>query len=76
MDVIPQNKKYAVVLLAPIKKGEFGYFNLQYMDNSLYYSNIEEMMENCIHSGYISRLRATILAYQYNKKQNKIMEDL
>lgn len=69
LDVIPQNKENAVVLLAPIICGEYSYFNLQYKDNSLWYGTIENMMEHCVHNRYISRLKAKILIHRYYKNK-------
>lgn len=71
VDVIPQNKHNAVILLAPTIKEKYSHFNLQYKDRSLYYGTIEGMMEQCITCGYISRLRANIRILQYHRKSRK-----
>lgn len=72
LEVIPQNLKYAVVLLAPTKNSPYSYFNLQYMDKNLYYHSIEKMMEHCVDYGYVSSLRSKIIILRFNRTKKKL----
>lgn len=76
VDIIPQNKKDAVVLLAPISEGEYSYFNLQYRDKSHYYGTFESMLEACVHYKYVSKFKAKRIKKRYKKLNIKIMEEL
>ncbi len=67
VEIIPQNKTDALVLLAPLKTKEHSYFNMQYMDKSHYYISFESMVNACIKYKYISKFKGKRLIKRYQK---------
>ncbi len=62
LEVIPQDKKEAVILTAPKSFADYRYFSLQYNGNKFYYGTIEQMMDYCVAHGYLNRKASDKLA--------------
>lgn len=65
LDIAVQNEKHAAVLLAPINRARDKYFCVQYMGNSYYYGSIEQMLDICVETGYLTRREADRLLTDY-----------
>jgi len=57
-----------ITLLAPRKPhSQNVHFNMQYQGESYWYGSMEQMLDMCVHNGYISSFRAKLLIRRYNK---------
>ena len=69
LEVFPQNKKEAVVLLALKDTSKDRYFNLQYEVTNRYFPGIEEMLDYCVKHKYFSKFRVKRIMKYYQKKE-------
>lgn len=65
LDIAVQNEKHAAVLLALIDRARDRYFCIQYMGNSYFYGSIEQMMNICVETEYLTRREADRLISDY-----------
>lgn len=71
LDIAVQDKKNAVLLLAPRDITTDKFFCMQYRGHSYFYGSIENMMESCVKCRYLSRAAAKRLTRKYHKSAGK-----
>lgn len=69
--VVPQSHEDAAVLLVPRNAGENKYLNMRCRGGSYWYCTIDQMMQDCIDRGYISRIHAAWLKHGYEGFRRK-----
>ncbi len=69
--VVPQSHEDAAVLLVPRDMSKDKYLNMRCRGGSCWYGTIDQMLQDCIDRGYISRIRAILLKRRYDKFRRK-----
>ncbi len=67
LSVIPQSRNSAVILLVPRNQNEDKYFNMKCCNESYWYCTIDQMLDDCIDRGFISRIHAALLKHSCEK---------
>lgn len=71
LDIAVQDKKDAVLLLAPRDITTDKFFCMQYHGHSYFYGSIENMMEACVKCQYLRPAAAERLTRKYHKSAGK-----